>query len=112
MHSCACVCVSVCVLVGTCICVSVHVCVSLFTFLCVCVRVRAACAVSAMLSEVACCGDVGEMEFDVALCQEELTDRALQLTHLLPAGYIPVRHTHMCMHTHTCKHTRSVTLGV
>ncbi|XP_031426063.1 glycerol-3-phosphate acyltransferase 2, mitochondrial [Clupea harengus] len=48
-----------------------------------------ACAVSAMLSEVACCGDVGEMEFDVALCQEELTDRALQLTHLLPAGYIP-----------------------
>ncbi|XP_041955917.1 glycerol-3-phosphate acyltransferase 2, mitochondrial isoform X2 [Alosa sapidissima] len=48
-----------------------------------------ACAVSAMLSEVACCGDVGEMEFDVALCQDELTDRALQLTHLLPAGYIP-----------------------
>ncbi|KAL2092499.1 hypothetical protein ACEWY4_012297 [Coilia grayii] len=48
-----------------------------------------ACAVSAMLREVACCGDVGEMEFDVALCQEELTDRALQLTLLLPAGYIP-----------------------
>ncbi|XP_063051453.1 glycerol-3-phosphate acyltransferase 2, mitochondrial [Engraulis encrasicolus] len=48
-----------------------------------------ACAVSAMLREVACCGDVGEMEFDVALCQEELSDRALQLTLLLPAGYIP-----------------------
>ncbi|XP_062399976.1 glycerol-3-phosphate acyltransferase 2, mitochondrial isoform X2 [Sardina pilchardus] len=56
-----------------------------------------ACAVSAMLSEVACCGDMGEMEFDVALCQEELTDRALQLTHLLPAGYIPVpRDTPVC----------------
>ena len=64
----------------------------------------AACAVSAMLCEVAGCGGSsrirgeeikgdevrGEMEFDVALCQDELTERALQLTHLLPPGYIPV----------------------
>uniref|UniRef100_A0A8K9V2W9 Glycerol-3-phosphate acyltransferase 2, mitochondrial n=1 Tax=Oncorhynchus mykiss TaxID=8022 RepID=A0A8K9V2W9_ONCMY len=62
-----------------------------------------ACAVSAMLCEVAGCGGSsrirgeeikgdevrGEMEFDVALCQDELTERALQLTHLLPPGYIP-----------------------
>lgn len=62
-----------------------------------------ACAVSAMLCEVAGCGGSsrirgkeikgdevrGEIEFDVALCQDELTERALQLTHLLPPGYIP-----------------------
>ncbi|KAK6306221.1 hypothetical protein J4Q44_G00231460 [Coregonus suidteri] len=62
-----------------------------------------ACAVSAMLCEVAGCGGSsrvrgeeikgdevrGEMEFDVALCQDELTERALQLTHLLPPGYMP-----------------------
>ncbi|KAI5622092.1 glycerol-3-phosphate acyltransferase 2, mitochondrial, partial [Silurus asotus] len=47
-----------------------------------------ACAVSALLCEVAGCGG-GEMEFDVALGQEELTEKSLQLTHLLPAGYIP-----------------------
>ncbi|XP_034162914.2 glycerol-3-phosphate acyltransferase 2, mitochondrial isoform X1 [Pangasianodon hypophthalmus] len=51
-----------------------------------------ACAVSALLCEVAGCGG-GEMEFDVALGQEELTEKSLQLTHLLPAGYIPVSHT-------------------
>ncbi|XP_012992215.2 glycerol-3-phosphate acyltransferase 2, mitochondrial isoform X1 [Esox lucius] len=57
-----------------------------------------ACAVSAMLYDVATCGGDdwvkgqqyrGEMEFDVALCQDELTERALQLTHLLPPEYIP-----------------------
>ncbi|XP_072537227.1 glycerol-3-phosphate acyltransferase 2, mitochondrial [Salminus brasiliensis] len=52
-----------------------------------------ACAVSAMLREVAGCGGGGggrgEMEFDVALGQEELTEKSLQLTHLLPAGYTP-----------------------
>ncbi|KAI4877041.1 hypothetical protein NFI96_033532 [Prochilodus magdalenae] len=49
-----------------------------------------ACAVSAMLREVAGCGGGGgEMEFDVALGQEELTEKSLQLTHLLPAGLIP-----------------------
>ncbi|XP_062854763.1 glycerol-3-phosphate acyltransferase 2, mitochondrial isoform X3 [Trichomycterus rosablanca] len=49
-----------------------------------------ACAVSAMLCEVAGCGGGGgEMEFDVALGQEELTDKSLQLTHLLPVGFIP-----------------------
>ncbi|XP_036382085.1 glycerol-3-phosphate acyltransferase 2, mitochondrial [Megalops cyprinoides] len=48
-----------------------------------------ACAVSAMLWEVAGCGGAGEMEFDVALGQEELTERALQLCHLLPPGHFP-----------------------
>ncbi|KAJ8379236.1 hypothetical protein SKAU_G00000140 [Synaphobranchus kaupii] len=52
-----------------------------------------ACAVSAMLSEVASCGGGGgggggeEMEFDVALGQEELTEKALQLCYLLPLGH-------------------------
>ncbi|CAL8330507.1 unnamed protein product [Arctogadus glacialis] len=62
-----------------------------------------ACAVSAMLSEVACSGvshrvrsggprgeEVrGDMEFDVALCETQLTQRSLQLYHLLPPGFIP-----------------------
>ncbi|KAJ8263550.1 hypothetical protein COCON_G00160070 [Conger conger] len=50
-----------------------------------------ACAVSSMLSEVAHCGGGGggEMEFDVALCQEELTEKALQLCYLLPLGHHP-----------------------
>ncbi|KAG7236777.1 hypothetical protein INR49_000240, partial [Caranx melampygus] len=62
-----------------------------------------ACAVSAMLREVAISGvssrvrregvdgeEVrGDMEFDVVLCQSELTERALQLCHLLPPGFIP-----------------------
>ncbi|XP_041642396.1 glycerol-3-phosphate acyltransferase 2, mitochondrial isoform X2 [Cheilinus undulatus] len=62
-----------------------------------------ACAVSAMLCEVARSGvssrvrssgvdgdEVkGDMEFDVALCQSELTERALQLCHLLPPGVMP-----------------------
>ncbi|XP_033828362.1 glycerol-3-phosphate acyltransferase 2, mitochondrial [Periophthalmus magnuspinnatus] len=62
-----------------------------------------ACAVSAMLSEVAVSGvssrvrsdgvdgaEVkGDMEFDVVLCQTELTNRALQLCHLLPPGFMP-----------------------
>ncbi|XP_053181829.1 glycerol-3-phosphate acyltransferase 2, mitochondrial [Scomber japonicus] len=63
----------------------------------------AACAVSAMLCEVACSGvssrvrsdgvegeEVkGDMEFDVVLCQSELTERTLQLCHLLPPGFMP-----------------------
>ncbi|XP_049341614.1 glycerol-3-phosphate acyltransferase 2, mitochondrial isoform X3 [Astyanax mexicanus] len=53
-----------------------------------------ACAVSAMLREAAGCGG-GEMEFDVALGQEELTEKSLQLTHLLPVGYtIPCQTAH------------------
>ncbi|XP_049906447.1 glycerol-3-phosphate acyltransferase 2, mitochondrial [Epinephelus moara] len=62
-----------------------------------------ACAVSAMLCEVVSSGvssrvrsgDVdgeqvsGDMEFDVVLCQSELTERALQLCHLLPPGFMP-----------------------
>uniref|UniRef100_A0A3Q0R6B5 Glycerol-3-phosphate acyltransferase 2, mitochondrial n=1 Tax=Amphilophus citrinellus TaxID=61819 RepID=A0A3Q0R6B5_AMPCI len=61
-----------------------------------------ACAVSAMLCEVAHSGvsssvrnDVegevvkGDPEFDVVLCQSELTERALQLCHLLPPGFMP-----------------------
>uniref|UniRef100_A0A3Q3KF13 GPAT/DHAPAT C-terminal domain-containing protein n=1 Tax=Monopterus albus TaxID=43700 RepID=A0A3Q3KF13_MONAL len=38
-----------------------------------------ACAVSA----------ISDMEFDVVLCQSELTERALQLCHLLPPGFMP-----------------------
>lgn len=49
-----------------------------------------ACAVSAMLSEVVGCGGGGDQEFDVVLGQEELTEKSLQLTHLLSPGYIPV----------------------
>uniref|UniRef100_A0A3Q3MF33 Glycerol-3-phosphate acyltransferase 2, mitochondrial n=1 Tax=Labrus bergylta TaxID=56723 RepID=A0A3Q3MF33_9LABR len=62
-----------------------------------------ACAVSAMLCDVACSGVSsrvrsdgvdgeelkGDMEFDVALCQSELNERALQLCHLLPPGFMP-----------------------
>lgn len=32
----------------------------------------------------------GDMDFDVVLCQSELTERALQLCHLLPPGFLPV----------------------
>ncbi|XP_035022138.2 glycerol-3-phosphate acyltransferase 2, mitochondrial [Hippoglossus stenolepis] len=62
-----------------------------------------ACAVSAMLCEVAISGvssgvrndgvdsaEVrGDTDFDVVLCQSELTERALQLCHLLPPGFMP-----------------------
>ncbi|XP_048846366.1 glycerol-3-phosphate acyltransferase 2, mitochondrial isoform X2 [Brienomyrus brachyistius] len=50
-----------------------------------------ACAVLATLCEVAACGGGGsEVEFDVVLSQDELSERALQLCHLLPAaGYFP-----------------------
>ncbi|XP_044231784.1 glycerol-3-phosphate acyltransferase 2, mitochondrial isoform X3 [Thunnus albacares] len=62
-----------------------------------------ACAVSAMLCEVAGSGvssrvrsdgvegeEVkGDMEFIVVLCQSELTERTLQLCHLLPPGFMP-----------------------
>src|SRR4029434_5525829 len=95
MHLCLCACVCLCSLL--CVCV------------CVCVCARGVCAVSDMLSEVACCGDGGEVECDVALCQEKLTDRALHLTHLLPAGYIPVRHTHT--HTHKSEQRQRKLVG-
>ncbi|XP_035847185.1 glycerol-3-phosphate acyltransferase 2, mitochondrial isoform X2 [Sander lucioperca] len=62
-----------------------------------------ACAVSAMLCEVVGSGvssrlrsdgvdgeqDNSDMEFDVVLCQSELMERALQLCHLLPPGFMP-----------------------
>ncbi|XP_042344720.1 glycerol-3-phosphate acyltransferase 2, mitochondrial [Plectropomus leopardus] len=62
-----------------------------------------ACAVSAMLCEVVSSGVSsrvrsggmdgeqvnGDMDFDVVLCQSELTERALQLCHLLPPGFMP-----------------------
>ncbi|XP_026099971.1 glycerol-3-phosphate acyltransferase 2, mitochondrial [Carassius auratus] len=48
-----------------------------------------ACAVSAMLSEVIGCGGGGDPEFNVVLGQEELTEKSLQLTHLLSPGFIP-----------------------
>uniref|UniRef100_A0A8C4IJZ4 Glycerol-3-phosphate acyltransferase 2, mitochondrial n=1 Tax=Dicentrarchus labrax TaxID=13489 RepID=A0A8C4IJZ4_DICLA len=51
-------------------------------------EVVGACAVSAMLCEVAGSG-VSDMEFDVVLCESELTERALQLCHLLPPGFMP-----------------------
>ncbi|KAI2661460.1 Glycerol-3-phosphate acyltransferase 1, mitochondrial [Labeo rohita] len=46
-------------------------------------------AVGAMLSEVVGCGGGGDLEFDVVLGQEELTEKSLQLTHLLSPGFIP-----------------------
>ncbi|KAJ8286174.1 hypothetical protein GJAV_G00035370 [Gymnothorax javanicus] len=51
-----------------------------------------ACAVSAMLGEVARCGGGRggeELEIDLALGQEELTEKALQLCYLLPLGHRP-----------------------
>uniref|UniRef100_A0A3Q2R370 Glycerol-3-phosphate acyltransferase 2, mitochondrial n=1 Tax=Fundulus heteroclitus TaxID=8078 RepID=A0A3Q2R370_FUNHE len=62
-----------------------------------------ACAVSAMLCEVVFSGASsrvrtdgakgeevrGDMEFDVVLGQSELTEKALQLCHLLPPGMMP-----------------------
>lgn len=60
---------------------------------CLCI----ACAVSAMLSEVVGCGGGGDLEIDVVLGQEELTEKSLQLTHLLSPGFIPVSVTQ----THT-----------
>ncbi|KAK0144220.1 Glycerol-3-phosphate acyltransferase 2, mitochondrial [Merluccius polli] len=62
-----------------------------------------ACAVSAMLYEVAGSGVSSrvrrskvhaeevksDMEFDVALCETQLTQRTLQLCHLLPPGFVP-----------------------
>ncbi|KAL6113945.1 uncharacterized protein ACO6RY_04829 [Pungitius sinensis] len=62
-----------------------------------------ACAVSAMLCELVDSGVSsrvrsggvdgeqvsGDMEFDVVLCQSELMERALQLCHLLPPGFMP-----------------------
>ncbi|XP_032371859.1 glycerol-3-phosphate acyltransferase 2, mitochondrial isoform X1 [Etheostoma spectabile] len=62
-----------------------------------------ACAVSAMLCELVGSGVSSrvrsdgvdgeqvnsDMEFDVVLCQSELTERALQLCHLLPPGFMP-----------------------
>lgn len=82
--------------------------------LCVCLFL--ACAVSAMLCEVAGSGVSskvssssvdgervkGDMEFDVVLCQSELTERALQLCHLLPPGFMPVSlNSYHTSHTQT-----------
>lgn len=76
-----------------------------------------ACAVSAMLCEVANSGIgsrvrtgsvdgeevTSDMEFDVVLCQSELTEKALQLCHLLPPGFMTVslNSYHTRTHTHT-----------
>ncbi|KAF3851277.1 hypothetical protein F7725_013049 [Dissostichus mawsoni] len=62
-----------------------------------------ACVVSAMLCEVVSSGVSsrvrndgvdgeqvsGDMKCDVQLCESELTERALQLSHLLPPGFLP-----------------------
>ncbi|KAK5622076.1 hypothetical protein CRENBAI_010975 [Crenichthys baileyi] len=69
-----------------------------------------ACAVSAMLCEVALSSvssrlrtdsvkgeEVrGDMEFDVVLSQSELTEKALQLCHLLPPGIMPPCQSTQC----------------
>uniref|UniRef100_A0A8C5DMU8 Glycerol-3-phosphate acyltransferase 2, mitochondrial n=1 Tax=Gouania willdenowi TaxID=441366 RepID=A0A8C5DMU8_GOUWI len=47
-----------------------------------------ACAVSAMLREVAFSG-ISDIEFDVVLCQSKLTEKASKLCHLLPKGFMP-----------------------
>lgn len=81
-------------------------------------RVFLACAVSAMLCELVGSGLSsrvrsggvdgeqvnGDMEFDVALCQSKLTERALQLCHLLPPGFMPVSRDSHCARTHTQTH--------
>lgn len=48
----------------------------------------------------------GDMEFDVVLCQSKLTERALQLCHLLPPGFMPVSLN--SYHTHTSSMSHSV----
>ena len=46
--------------------------------------------------------EVGEdLEFDVVLCQEELTERALQLCLLLPPGLLPVSGHTLCLYIRT-----------
>lgn len=57
-------------------------------------------AISGVSSKVRREGVDGEMEFDVVLCQSELTERALQLCHLLPPGFIPVSLNSYHTHTH------------
>lgn len=76
-----------------------------------------ACAVSAMLCEVVASGVSssvksggvdgekvkGDMDFDVVLCQSELIERALQLCHLLPPGFLPVGlNSYHSSHTQPC----------
>lgn len=76
-----------------------------------------ACAVSAMLCEVVASGIgssvksggvdgvkvEGDMDFDVVLCQSELIERALQLCHLLPPGFLPVGlNSYHSSHTQPC----------
>lgn len=78
-----------------------------------------ACAVSAMLCEVVASGVSssvksgsvdgekvkGDMDFDVVLCQSELIERALQLCHLLPPGFLPVG-----LNSYHSSHTQATTL--
>lgn len=83
-----------------------------------------ACAVSAMLCEVVAASGVssrvkssgadgekvkGDIDFDVVLCQSELMERALQLCHLLPPGFLPVSlnsyhtsHSQLCVSLSGC----------
>lgn len=45
----------------------------------------------------------GDMDFDVVLCQSELMERALQLCHLLPPGFLPVGlNSYHSSHTQPC----------
>ncbi|MBN3294972.1 GPAT1 acyltransferase, partial [Amia calva] len=48
-----------------------------------------ACAVSAMMREVVSCAGEEDGDVVVALCEDQLTERALQLCHLLPRLLLP-----------------------
>lgn len=88
-----------------------------FSPLSVCLCLLLACAVSAMLCEVVASGVSssvksggvdgekvkGDLDFDVVLCQSELIERALQLCHLLPPGFLPVGlNSYHSTHTQPC----------
>lgn len=95
--------------------------------LCFSICVFLACAVSAMLCEVAASGISsrvksgsvdgekvkGDMDFDVALCQSELMERALQLSHLLPPGFLPVSlNSYHTSHTQPCVSLSGCLIGL
>lgn len=86
-----------------------------------------ACAVSAMLCEVVASGVSsraksgsvdgekvkGDMDFDVVLCQLELMERALQLCHLLPPGFMPVSlNSYHTSHTQPCVSLSGCLIGL
>lgn len=55
----------------------------------------------------------GDMDFDVVLCQSELMERALQLCHLLPPGYLPVSlNSYLPSHTQPCVSLSGCLIGL